>query len=197
MLQEFRTELATIDESSIYHHYWGGLLQARFEEREFNNDFAAWIRHGIHDAILAERLAALDPTDFTDLESLRLEIIELIDMRLDQCEGLLWMRATQQFEFIRSQIIVFDTARSLQQPAELASTVAQLSTSSIFYHFIDARRRTAHRCDDFSDWLAGFGEEYSLLREQVAGIDPYFGSLGELRTQLAQLFQTYFKEADI
>ncbi len=197
MLQEFRSELVNIDESSIYHHYWGGLLQARFEEREFNNDFAAWIRHGIHDAILAERLAALDPTDFTDLELLRMEIIELIDMRLDQCEGLLWMRATQQFEFIRSQIIVFDTARSLQQPAELATAVAQLSTSSIFYHFIDARRRTAHRCDDFSDWLAGFGEKFSLLREQVAGIDPYFGSLGELRVQLAQVFQTHFQETDI
>lgn len=195
LLQEFRSELAGIDESSIYHHYWGSLLQARFEEREFNNDFASWIRHGIHDAILAERLAALDPTDFSDLESLRQEIIELIDMRLDECEGLLWMRATQQFEFIRSQIIVFDTTRCLQQPAELATAIEQFSTSSIFYHFIDARRRTEHRCDDFSDWLAGFGEEFVLLRRHMAGIDPYFGNLTELRIQLTQLFQTYFQGA--
>lgn len=194
MLQEFRNEITQIDESSIYHHYWGGLLQARFEEREFNNDFAAWIRHGIHDAMLAERLAALDPTDFADLELLRHEIIELIDMRLDECESLLWMRATQQFEFIRSQIIVFDTERCLQQPAELASAIEQFSTSSIFYHFIDARRRTQHRCDDFSDWLAGFGTQFNGLRKHIAGIDPYFGSLAELRIQLAQLFQTYFQE---
>ncbi len=196
MLQEFRSELIGIDESSIYHHYWGGLLQARFEEREFNNDFAAWIRHGIHDAILAERLAALDPTDFPDLDALRHEIIELIDMRLDECEGLLWMRATQQFEFVRSQIIVFDTARLLQNPAELAAAIPQFTTSSIFYHFIDAHRRTRNRCDDFSDWLAGFGEQYTALCEQVASIDPYFGSLGELRAQLTQLFQAHFWEAD-
>lgn len=196
VLQEFRSELVNISESSIYHHYWGGLLQARFEEREFNNDFAAWVRHGIHDSILAERLAALDPTDFPELELLRQEIIELIDMRLDECEGLLWMRATQQFEFVRSQIIVFDTSCCLEQPAELATAIEQLSTSSIFYHFIDARRRTEHRCDDFSDWLAGFGAEFTALREQIAGIDPYFGNLTELRTQLTQLFQSYFQEAN-
>ncbi|SER17833.1 hypothetical protein SAMN05421690_101118 [Nitrosomonas sp. Nm51] len=196
MLQEFRNEITQIDESSIYHHYWGGLLQARFEEREYNNDFAGWVRHGIHDAILAERLAALDPTDFLDLESLRHEIIELIDMRLDEYEGLLWMRATQQFEFIRSQIIVFDTAWCLQQPSELASAIEQFSTSSIFYHFIDARRRTLHRCDDFSDWLAGFGADFNTLREHIAGIDPYFGSLTELRAQLAHLFKTHFLKRD-
>jgi hypothetical protein len=67
-----------------------GLLLPRFEEREYNNDFAAWIRHGIHDAVLAERLAALAPTSFPDLEALRREIIELIDTRLDEMEHLIW-----------------------------------------------------------------------------------------------------------
>jgi uncharacterized protein DUF5752 len=195
MLQEFRSELASIEASSIYHHYWGGLLQARFEEREYNNDFAAWVRHGIHDTVLAERLAAVGPSGLADIESLRQELIELIDIRLEEFEGLLWMRATQQFEFIRSQIVVFNTDKQLLQPVELASTIATLSTSSVFYHFIDARRRTANRSDDFSDWLAAFGEEFSTLREQLAGIDPYFSSLSELRDLLAQLFKSHFREA--
>ena len=108
MLQEFRSQLAEIDAASIYHHFWGGLLLPRFEEREYNNDFAAWIRHGIHDAVLAERLAALAPTSFPDLEALRREIIELIDTRMDEMEHLIWARATGQFEFICSQIVVFD-----------------------------------------------------------------------------------------
>ena len=171
-------------------------MLARFDEPEFNNDFAAWIRHGIHDVVLAERIAALDPSDFSDLESLRQEMIELIDMRIDECESLLWMRATQQFEFIRSQIIVFDTARLLQHPENLASAIEHFSTTSIFYHFIDARRRTAYGSDDFSDWLAGFGVEFEPLREQIAEIDPYFSSLTELRTQLIRIFQNYFRETD-
>jgi hypothetical protein len=195
LLQEFRSELARVDTASIYHHFWGGLLIPRFEEREYNNDFAAWIRHGVHDEILAERLAALDPGRFPDLEALRSEILEQIDTRLDETELLFWTRPSRQFEFICSQIVVFDTGRRLEQPAELASAVPAMSTSSIFYHFIDARRRTADGDDDFRDWLTGWGEEYAPLREQLAGIDPYFGSLSELRDELTQLFATYLRDA--
>ena len=194
LLQEFRSEIASIDAASIYHHFWGGLLQPRFEEREYNNDFAAWIHHGIHDAILTERLAALTPTDFSDLEELRHEIIELLEARLDESEHLFWARASVQFEFVRSQIVVFDTEQLLHQPAELATAVKKLTTSSIFYHFIDARRRTADKRDDFSDWLTGFGDDFTSLRDRLAGIDPYFGSLSELREQLVQVCTAYFKE---
>jgi hypothetical protein len=186
--------LADIDITSIYHHFWGGLLQPRFEEREYNNDFAAWVRHGIHDAVLAERLAALDPIDFPDLDLLRETIVDMIDNRLDEMEQLYWTQATQQFEFIRSQIVVFDTEQRLQQPVELADAIARLSTSSIFYHFIDARRRTSGRHDDFSDWLVSFGDEYATLCEQLAGVDPYFGNLTELREQLVLLFRAHFGE---
>lgn len=70
-LEDLRDELATVDVSSIYHHFWGGLLEARFDEREYNNDFAAWARHGLHDAVLAERLAVLDPGRYHDIEELR------------------------------------------------------------------------------------------------------------------------------
>ncbi|ALP53916.1 hypothetical protein Tel_12655 [Candidatus Tenderia electrophaga] len=194
LLREFRRELQDIDAASIYHHFWGGLLQPRFEEREYNNDFAAWMQHGIHDAALAERLAVLDPTRATDLEALRCEVLEQIDIRLEEVEYLSWSRASQPFVFICSQIVVFDTGRRLQRPQELAKIVSQLSTSSIFYHFIDARRRTEHGHDDFSDWLTLFGEQYGPLKQALQAVDPYFGSLSELRRQLISLLQSHFPE---
>ncbi|MDY6816806.1 MAG: DUF5752 family protein [Pseudomonadota bacterium] len=194
VLQELRSELQDIDTASIYNHFWGGLLQSRFGEREYNNDFASWVRHGVHDAILAERLSALAPTTFSTLESLRQEIVELIDNRLDEAEHLSWTRATQQFEFLCSQIVVFDTTMQLQHPKELASVITTLSISSVFYHFIDARRRTADERDDFSDWLTTFGDEFAPLQEDLASIDPYFGSLSELRDRLGQVFTSYFQE---
>jgi hypothetical protein len=193
LLQEFRNMIFNIDTACLYHHFWGGLLQPRFEEREYNNDFAAWVRHAIHDAVLAERLASLTPTDFTDLEALRREIIEQIDIRLDEAEYLLWTRASQQFEFIRSQIVVFDTQRHIEEPQQLAVATTNLSTSSIFYHFIDARRRTHDGRDDFSDWLTVFGDKYVPLQKLLQSIDPYFSSLSELRAQLAHLFNRYFE----
>jgi hypothetical protein len=189
LLQELRNELKTIAAASIYHHFWGGLLQPRFEHREFNNDFAAWVRHGVHDAVLAERLAAVDPTRFQDLELLREEILELIDARIEEAEALRWTRATEQFEFLCARIVVFDTRRTLSHPDELAEVVPQLSTSSLFYHFIDARRRTADGRDDFSDWLSGFDGRHEQLQWLLAGVDPYFGTLSDLRENLARIFR--------
>lgn len=191
-LREFCNHLRTVDEGSIYHHFWGGLLHPRFEEREFNNDFAAWVRHGVHDYVLAERLALVDPTRFTDLETLRMHLLDMVESRLDESESLSWSRATQPFHFISSQIVVFDTNKRLYHPRELALLLPGLSTSSLFYHFIDARRRTDTAIDDFSLWLQGLDQEYQSLIQQLADVDPYFGTLTSLRQQLADIFQAQF-----
>jgi hypothetical protein len=196
ILKELHDELLDIDLGSIYYHMWGGLLEPRFEEREFNNDFAAWARHGLHDGVLAERLALVDPTTVGDLEALRQELIEIIEERLDESEYLPWVRATQPFEFVRSQIVVFDTHQRAHRVEELARMIPQLSPSAIFYHFIDARRRLPERCNDFSQWLASFDGEYEDLRQHLAAIDPYFRSLTELRQEIAAIFTAHFEEVE-
>ena len=183
-LTELRDHLTDVEADSIYHHFWGGLLTPRFDQREYGNDFGAWFRHGLHDAVLAERFAVIDPTDFPDIQAMRQELLELIEARLDEAEHLHWTRATMQFEFLRSQIVVFDTDVRISSPGRLQAAMASLSPGSIFYHFIDARRRTPDNSDDFSAWLATFGSEHESLRNALAGIDPYFGSLTELREQL-------------
>jgi len=194
-LPDLHNHMLTINQDSLYYHFWGGLLQARFEEREYNNDFAAWAQHGLHDLPLAERLAVVDPTEFTDLEDLRQVLLELIEQRLDESEFLQWTRAILPFEFIRSQIVVFNPHREITSPEQLADIFPSVSASSIFYHFVDARRRLPERIDDFQYWLSGFGEKYEDLREKLAAVDPYFESLSELRTQLAAIFATHFKGA--
>lgn len=193
-LKELRNALADIHIGSIYYHFWGGLLQPRFEEHEYNNDFAAWVRHSLHDAELAERLAVIDPTEFEGMDEIRHELMEIIDQRLDEHERLQWLPALQPFEFIQSQIVVFDTRISIDAPETLADCLPSLSTSSIFYHFIDARRRSPQKLDDFSMWLGAFGNRYAKLILELADIDPYFGSLAELRQALTQTCHLYFEE---
>ncbi len=46
--------------------------------------------------------------------------------------------------------------------------------------------------DDFSAWLADFGNDYAGLLSDLAGIDPYFSSLIELRQTLATTFARHF-----
>jgi len=191
-LREFLDGLQEVPTSSIYHHFWGRFLQSQFDEPEYNNDFAAWVYHGLHEKALAEQLSVIDPTEYDDIEDLRIELIEVVEERLDRSEYIPWAKTDQLFHFLRSQIVVFDTGRRIEDPKELPSLVPDLSQGSIFYHFIDARRRTPERCDDFSAWLAAFGEEYEDLRKTIRAIDPYFSSLKDLRHILTDILSAYF-----
>ncbi|MGA7802337.1 MAG: DUF5752 family protein [Gammaproteobacteria bacterium] len=191
-LKELADTLQEIGLDSVYYHFWGGLLEPRFEEREYNNDFAAWARHGLHDNALAERLAVVDPTDYVNLEDLRQELVEVMEESLDTDPYLHWSRALRPFDFIRAQIVVFDTQGRVGQPGELLAAIPKMSTTSVFYHFIDAHRRPPERTDDFSAWLAGFGEVHRELCAELGAIDPYFGTLMELRARLTGIFSKYF-----
>ncbi len=193
-LKEFREGLQRVPQGSIYHHFWGRLLRAQFDEPEFNNDFASWVFRGLHDLELAERLSMIIPTDFEALEQLRHEVVEVVEQRLDESELAPWSMAGQPFFFLHAQMVVFDTGLRFAHPTDIVSYLPTLSTGSIFYHFIDARRRTEERRDDFSGWLKGFGEKYRDLADRLCQVDPYFSSLKEIRKMVTEIFQHHFEE---
>lgn len=187
-LRELHDRLLIINPDSIYMHFWGNLLEPRFEQREYNNDFAAWARRGLHDDALAERLAVIDPTQFNAMEELRQELIDIIEERLDESEYLHWVIATTPFEFIRSQIVVFDTEYRVQRPEDMMELLPHLSPSSVFFHFIDAKRRSPSGLDDFRTWLASFNGQYDALANDLANVDPYFETLTTMRQQITDIF---------
>ena len=86
-LREFRDALQQAPQESVYFHFWGRLLRPRFDDTEFHNDFATWARYSLHDEKLSEQLAVIDPADFADLESLRAEVVEVVEQRLDETES--------------------------------------------------------------------------------------------------------------
>jgi hypothetical protein len=192
-LREMRDHLFDVSLGSIYHHFWGGLLRHRFDEPEYNNDFAEWVRYALQDNILAERLSIINPAAFSNLESLRQAVLEVIEQRLDETEMVSWAALDMQFHFVGSQILVFDTGARIENPEQLVDAVSKMSAGSLFYHFIDARRRSPEMMDDFRSWLRPCGERYKDLCSQLASIDPYFVSLVELRTQLMDLFANCFQ----
>ena len=189
-LRELRDRLQTTHPACIYHHFWGRLLRPLFDDPEYLNDFAGWAWRGLRDARLAEKLALIDPGQCPTLEDLRRELVEVIEERLEESEFIPWAKTNQQFHFVRSQIVVFDTNLRIEDPAMLGELLPRLSVGSVFYHFIDGRRRTASRKDDFSEWLLGFGEKYACEVQRVPAIDPYFSSLTELRRELETIFKS-------
>ncbi len=190
--RELTNLLATIDSDSIYYHFWGGRLRPRFDDPEYHNDFAIWARHGLHDKILSERLSLIDPTEFPNLDDLRNEIIEIIEERLEEVEFPPNSTYDNQFEFIRSQMVIFDTQQKVSEPAEFVDVIPRLSVGSIFYHFIDAQRRNENHLDDFQNWIKDLGEKYLPLCSELNEIDPYFLTLVDLRRRLSEVFESFF-----
>ncbi|MHB8173049.1 MAG: DUF5752 family protein [Nitrospirota bacterium] len=193
-LRELRDNLSTVHPGSVYYHFWGGLLRPAFEIREFMNDFANWSRsaHGLHDEALAERLSVIDPTDFSDLEDLRQEVVEVTSERLEESEKLRLLHADRPFMFIRSQVVIFDTYVAIDHPSQLIKAAPMMTPSSFFFHFVDARRRTKDRVDDFREWLMEYGGEFSGLADRLASLDPYFTPLTELKEKIVNIFTGYF-----
>ena len=187
-VRELREQLATVEDASIYHHFWGRLLLPQFDEPEYNNDFASWAAHSVHDKALAERLSAVNPSTFASMDDVRHELIDLLEQRLDENELLAWRQADYGFYFMRAQMVVFDTSRAVNSPDELREVLEHVSEGTIFYHFIDARRRTEQRRDDFSLWLESCGEGYVAVAEALHNIDPYFSSLFGVRQRLINTF---------
>jgi len=187
-LRELRDGLLRVEQTSLYHHFWGRLLQPQFDEPEFNNDFASWVFHGLNDLVLAERLSAVDPAEHQSFEDLRSVLVDLIEMRLDEREPVSWNQAQEPFHFTDSQMVVFDARLSANSPAELGHLLPKLGLGSIFYHFIDARLRPPVAQDDFSAWLGQYGQEYTTLSSAIREVDPYFSSLVRTQHVLSEIF---------
>ena len=62
-------------------------MRPQFVHPEYPNDFAAWAHYGLHDDSLAEKLAILDPTEFSDLEDLRQIVLDVIEESFEDKEN--------------------------------------------------------------------------------------------------------------
>ncbi len=193
-LRELRQALITIPGSSIYHHFWGRLLRPSFDEPEYNNDFASWVQHSIHDKLLAERFSAVNPAHYNDIEELRHRLIDLIEERFDESELIEWKKGEFQFNFLDSQVLVIETGIKVSTPEKLSEVLMEIPEGAVYYHFIDARRRTDNGQDDFSNWMCDFGKKYENLCSELSNIDPYFSSLKHIRKLIATLFDAHLRK---
>lgn len=186
-LRELHEGLLAADAACLFYHFWGGLLRPAFDDPEYRNDFAAWAAHGLHDPRLAERLGVLDPAAYPGADGLRHAVLEVVEERLEESEMVPWAKGDRQFHFLRAQIVVFRSGMKLASPEVLPVAVAEMSLGSVFYHFVDARRRNPDGRDDVALWLARFGAEYEDLAGPLAAAGRAFVSLAELRGRLTDV----------
>jgi len=195
-LRELRDHVANVPLESLRHHFYEALLRPSFDDPEFGNDFAVWAHEALRDEALAERLSAVDPVDFPDGESLRGALVDVLEDRLAEVATVPVAPAGHEFHFLRSQVVVFSTGAKARTPEELCSAVTRLSLGSVFFHFVEARLRPPRGEDDFSAWLAQWGESGAAVKRLLAAIDPMFGSLADLRERIVRAFALAWGRTD-
>lgn len=183
-LHGFRDQIAKIHAGSIDFHFWRGRLVTSFHEDEHPNDFCYWAREGLHDSVLSEHLEMINPADYQNVEEVRQAILTAIDHRIADKEPTL---ASYPFHFVRSSLVVYDTGINFNAPQDLKTRFQSLNRSSIFYHFIEAYRRSSERVNDFSSWLQEFGGDYAHVAHRLNVIDPYFTPLSDLQKKIATI----------
>ena len=185
-LRELRDRVMDVPVQSLSHHFYESLLLPVFDDPDYRNDFALWASRHLHDDRLAERLGVIDPMEFADLEELRQHVVDVIEDRLAETSVVPAVPPGHEFYFLSSRKVILDSGLRAATPADLAGLMPRLPTGSIFYHFVEGRRRPPLKVDDFSVWLEGWGERFRGCRERLAGIDFHLWSLKEMRALIAR-----------
>ncbi len=183
-LRELRDRIAVCSENVLYHHFCETPLRGTFDNPDYRNDFAVWVKLYLGDRVLAERLGIIDPYEYPSFGDLRTELLDLLDERLSELTMVPWARPGDEFSFMEATTIVFDTGERINHPGELAPAIRGMTNGSIYYHFLEARRRPPLGLDDFSAWLAQGGEEYGNYVRALGAIDYYFHTLVHLRSDI-------------
>lgn len=186
-LRELRDRIAVCGPDVLYHHFCETPLSPAFEYPDHRNDFAVWASRRLSDKVLAERLGAVDPYAFPSIAGLREAVLEVIDERLSEVTMIPWARPGHEFYFMEATTLVFDSGERVRTLTGLPDAIGRMSNGSIYFHFVEAQRRTPVGMDDFSHWIGGFGEAGRPSVEALRHIDFYFYTLRELREELVRV----------
>ena len=186
-------EQAPLD--SIYYHTHAFFLRHKFLAGIYPNDFATWVAVHLRDQVLGERLAMVDPAEFDGLDTLRDELVAVIDDHLRQLQLVPRIASAEPFDFIRSRIVEIPTGLEARTLDEFRQALLEVDSSAIYVHVVEARARLGRGQNDFAAWL-----EHDLgltqLAAQVRAVNPYSGSLERIRARLLQLCEDALAEGE-
>lgn len=185
-LKDFIKLLKEIDSSCIFYHIHHSFREYTFAPGQYSNDFARWVGEDLEEARLAERLASIDISDFTDLEQLRTKLIEIIEEHLMNAVEIRKAPPGREFYFLRGTSIVNQIPFEVYTLNDFADTLNKVGMRSLYFHFFDARLRLGRKTNDFSNWIKdSLGEEE--IAQKINALDPYFITMDQLKQKIISI----------
>lgn len=183
-LRELRERVTVCPVECLFHHFCETVLRPTFDDPEFRNDFAVWAARNLRDRVLAERLGILNPYAFNNFEALREAVIDTIDDRMSELSTIPTVKRGEEFQFMQAATVVFTLDWQIEGPNQLPAAIPRMTNNSIYYHFIEARRRTEGGIDDFTAWLQDCQNGHDEMIQALSEIDFYYMTLTELKDSL-------------
>jgi hypothetical protein len=187
--RELLDRLEDVPAGSVLYHTHGYFLRHRPITTAYGNDFASWVAVHVRDQVLAERLAVINPFEFTSLEALREELLSVIHDHLARLSTVPRVEYGEVFHFQHSHIVEVPLGPAAATLAEFRQGVAEVDASAIYYHMVEARARLGRRSGDFAEWLRG-SLGMTALAERIERIDAYMTSLERVRARVLALVDT-------
>ena len=185
-LKNFISQLKTIDEACLFYHTHRAFREYTFAPGQYSNDFARWVGEDLEESRLAERLAAIDLHDFTELEGLRQALIKIVEEHLTNATEIRMAPPSREFYFLRGIDIVAPTKHIAHNLNDFIKCLDKVAMRSLYYHFFDARLRLGRKTNDFSQWIEeSLGE--AELAKKINQLDPYFLTMDQLKHRIIDL----------
>ena len=183
--RELLEHLEDVPLDSIYFHTYGSVLRGH-NPGGYPNDFATWAAIQVRDRVLGEKLGIIDPQDFVDMESLRTEVVSLIDDHLSQLGAVPRVIFGEPFYFMQSRVLEVPTGVKVRTLAEFRDALVNVDAAVVYLHVVEARGRKGRRRNDFAIWI----DEQLGLPELAAAMErlsPFPFGLEEVRRRLVRL----------
>src|SRR5207249_7361022 len=151
--RELMDRLEDAPGAAVLFHTYGYFLRHGPVTMAYGNDFAAWVATQVRDQVLAERLAVVNPFEFTGLEHLREELASIIHDHLLRLSTVPRVEFGEPFYFQQSHIVEVALGPGANTLGEFRAGLASVDASAIYFHMVEARARLGRRAGDFAEWI--------------------------------------------
>jgi hypothetical protein len=187
-IHELLEKIKHVSGASIFHHTHHSFRQHHFIPSLHQNDFAYWVSNILQEKELGERLASIDIYEYTDIRSLRKEIIRIIEEYLSKWHEERSVPEGREFHFYEAVSIAMPTDYLVWNLDEFCEALKKVSLQSLYYHFFQSRLRLKVKRSDFAYWI-----DDSLQRPDIAkkidNIDFYMYTLEDIREKIIKIIE--------
>lgn len=189
-IHSLRDIISQVTSESIFHHTCQYYLKEHI--LGYTNDFAQWAGESLEERALAERLSSVDPYSFKSINSLRKELLRVIDEHLRDFPEPRCVIAGDDFYFNETITLIFPIGVKVRNLAEFLVALRHVEAGCIYFHFYEARMRLGRGIDDFSRWIMSSLNRRQLARN-IRTIDPFMHTTDGIREHLIEMIEEDMK----